>query len=95
MPKTSFAVASADSGTEMSHYKPLNGRSLRDIAKEKIHHNSGGFVNPLGMNREGRFWEVMKWKLFSNNQFKEFFDEEQVIPVSIDWEPVRQHRAVR
>jgi N-acyl-phosphatidylethanolamine-hydrolysing phospholipase D len=92
MPKTPFAVAAADSETETSHYKPLNGRSLRDIAKDKIHHNSGGFVNPLGMNREGRFWEVMKWKLFSNNQFKEFFDEEQIIPVSIDWEPVRQHR---
>ena len=42
MPKTPFAVASADSGTETSHYKPLNGRSLRDIAQEKIHHNSGG-----------------------------------------------------
>jgi L-ascorbate metabolism protein UlaG (beta-lactamase superfamily) len=92
MPKIPFAVASADYGTETAHYKPLNGRSLRDIAKEQLHHNSGGFVNPLGMNREGRLWEVMKWKLFSNNQFKEFFDEERVIPVSIDWEPVRQHQ---
>jgi len=92
MPKTTFAVASADSNTETSHYKLLNGRSLWDIAKEKMHHNSGGFINPLGMNREGRFWEVMKWKLFSNNRFKEFFDEEQVLPVNIDWEPVRQHR---
>ena len=70
MPKTPFATTSAGSGIETSHYKPLNGRSLRDIAQEKLHHNSGGFTNPLGMNREGRFWEVMKWKLFSNNQFK-------------------------
>ena len=65
MPKTPLEIAFADSGTESSHFKPLNGRSLRDIAKEKMHHNSGGFTNPLGMNREGRFWEVMKWKLFS------------------------------
>ena len=36
MPKISFAVASADYGTETSHYKPLNGRSLRDIAKEQL-----------------------------------------------------------
>ena len=92
MPKIPLAGTSADSDTETSHYKLLNGRSLRDIAKEKMHHNSGGFINPLGMNREGRFWEVMKWKLFSNNQFREFFDDEQVIPVNIDWEPVRQHR---
>ena len=92
MPKTLFAANSADSQTADSHYKSLNGRSLRDIAKEKLHHNSGGFTNPLGIDRDGRFWEVMKWKLFSNNQFKEFFDEEQVIPVNIDWEPIRQHR---
>jgi L-ascorbate metabolism protein UlaG (beta-lactamase superfamily) len=92
MPKIPLAAVSADSNTETSHYKLLNGRSLRDIASEKIHHHSGGFINPLGMNREGRFWEVMKWKLFSNNQFKEFFAEEQVLPVNIDWEPVRQHR---
>jgi N-acyl-phosphatidylethanolamine-hydrolysing phospholipase D len=91
-PKTLFATASGDSGITAPHYRPLNGRSLRDIVQEKMHHNSDGFVNPLGMNREGRFWEVMKWKFFHSNQFKEFFDEERVIPVSIDWEPVRQHQ---
>ncbi len=92
MPKTPFAATSAGSGIETSHYKPLNGRSLRDIAQGKLHHSSGVFTNPLGMNREGRFWEVMKWKLFSNNQFKKFFNEEQVIPVNINWERVRQRR---
>jgi L-ascorbate metabolism protein UlaG (beta-lactamase superfamily) len=92
LPKTSWASVSADYDNGSLHYTPLNGRSLRDIAKEKLHHNSGGFVNPLGLGRDGRFWEVMKWKLFSNNQFKGFFDEEQVTPVSIDWEQIRQHR---
>ncbi|UCD81107.1 MAG: MBL fold metallo-hydrolase [Desulfobacterales bacterium] len=48
-------------------------------------------MNPVGLARDGRFWELMKWKLFSENQFKKFFDEEQVIPVSIDWQPIREH----
>ena len=73
------------------HYKPLNGRSLREMARAREHHNSGGFVNPIGLGRDGRLWEVLKWKLFSENKFKKFFADEQVTPVSIDWEPVREH----
>ena len=92
MPKTPFAMTSADYQNGSLHYKPLNGRSLRNMAREKLHHNSGGFVNPLGSDREGRFWELMKWKFFSENRFKVHFNEEQVIPVSIDWEPIQAHR---
>lgn len=91
MPNSSLAAVASDSETEPLHYKPLNGRNLRDIARAKEHHNSGGFVNPIGLGRNGRFWEIMKWKFFSENQFKKFFDEEQVIPVIIDWEPIREH----
>jgi len=91
MPNSSSSAAAADSGPDALHYKPLNGRSLREIARAKEHHNSGGFVNPVGLGRDGRLWEVMKWKLFSNNKFKKFFVDEQVTPVSIDWRPVREH----
>jgi L-ascorbate metabolism protein UlaG (beta-lactamase superfamily) len=91
MPKLSFSAVSPDSGPEPLHYKPLNGRSLREIARAKEHHNSGGFVNPIGLGRDGRLWDVMKWKLFSNNKFKKFFADEQVTPVTIDWGPVREH----
>ena len=48
-------------------------------------------MNPIGLRREGRFWDLMKWKLFSENHFKKFFAGEQVIPVSIDWQPIREH----
>jgi len=92
MPNSSYSAVPPGSETESLHYMPLNGRKLRKLAREKKHHGSEGFINPLGMGHDGRFWEVMKWKLFSNNQFKEFFNEEQVIPVSIDWEPIRQHQ---
>ena len=89
MPKPSSADLAPDPTGDMLHYKPLNGRILREIARAKEHHNSGGFVNPIGLGRDGRFWEVMKWKFFSENPLKKFFDQEQVVPVSIDWEPIR------
>ena len=34
---------------------------------------------------------VLHWKLFSQNQFRSYYDQEQVVPVSIDWEPIRDH----
>ena len=91
MSNSPLAAVAPGSVPESLYYKPLNGRSLRDIARAKEHHHSGGFLNPIGLGRDGRFWEVMKWKLFSENPFKKFFDGEQVIPVSIDWQPIREH----
>ena len=92
MPNLSPSAVAADAGNEPLHYKPLNGRNLRDIALAKEHHNSGGFVNPIGLARDGRFWELMKWKFFSENQFKKYLGDERVTPVSIDWKPIREHR---
>ena len=92
MPNSTFSAVSADDELESLHYKPLNGRSLRDIARAKIHHQPGGFVNPVGLGRDGRFWEVMKWKFFSENKFKKYYREEPVTSVNIDWEPIRAHR---
>jgi hypothetical protein len=59
MSNSSSSAAAADSGPDGLHYKPLNGRSLRQMARAKAHHTSGGFVNPIGLGRTGRFWEVM------------------------------------
>jgi len=94
MPKVALAAVSADSDKAQLHYKPLNGRSLRDVARSREHHGPDRFVNPIGLTREGRFWQVMKWKLFSQNRFKKFFNDERVIPVSVDWGKVRSHRGV-
>ena len=86
--------AIADDGTDTTHYRPLNGRRLRDIARQKRHHGSDGFTNPLGQERHGRFWKVLRWKLFHKNRFKGDFVGERVIPVSIDWDPIRQHHGL-
>ncbi len=93
-PNLSPAVVRPDSDKGRLHYRPLNGRHLRDIARRREHHGAEGFVNPLGPGRQGRFWELLKWKLFSANRFKQFYDSEQVVPVSIDWQPVREHQGV-
>jgi N-acyl-phosphatidylethanolamine-hydrolysing phospholipase D len=94
MPSIASSAVPADSEKDLLHYKPLNGRKLRDIARCREHHGSDGFVNPVGLGRQGRFWQVMKWKLFSHNRFKKFFSDERVTPVSIDWEKVKNHRGL-
>ena len=66
---------------------------MRDIVRRKEHHNHDGFTSPIGLGRDGRFWEVMKWKFFSENHFKKFYHEEQISPVAIDWQPIREHSA--
>ena len=76
------------------HYRPLNGTRLIDIAKRKLHHGKNRFVNPLGLTREGRFMELLKWKLFSMNKFSQHLDDQPVIPVKVDWEKIREHEGV-
>jgi len=86
--------ATVEDKEENAHYSPLNGRSLKDMARQKIHHSPEGFTNPLGPERHGRFWQVMRWKLFHENRFKDDFAGEHVEPVSIDWKPIRRHRGL-
>jgi N-acyl-phosphatidylethanolamine-hydrolysing phospholipase D len=76
------------------HYRPLNGRSLREIALRKEHHGRGRFNNPIGIPRNGRFWKVMSWKLFHRNEFEPFLDDQPVRPVAVDWEPVQRHQGL-
>ena len=74
-------------------YKPLAGRSLREIALAKEHHGSGRFVNPMGIEREGRFWQLLSWKL-SSNRYAEALDRQPEISVTADLEKIAAHRGV-
>ena len=69
--------------------KPLS-LSLREIVLKKIHHRNDRFVNPFSRVDSRNPWQIIRWKLFSENRFKAFYNEESVIPVSIDWEPVKR-----
>lgn len=73
------------------HYRPLNGTLLTDIAKRKLHHGNGRFANPLGLSREGRLAELLRWKFFSSNRFSSHLDDQPVVPVQVDWQAVEAH----
>lgn len=70
------------------HYRPLNGRSLREIARRRAHHGEDRFLNPFGVDRSGRWLNVLSWKLFHRNRFESDLQHQIVAPVSIDWEVV-------
>lgn len=65
--------------------------SLRDLAKRRIHHGSGRFINPFNQRGHKSFLAFLWWKLFKENRFKEMYDRERVIPVHMDWRPVEEH----
>lgn len=77
-----------------SGQKTCQGMTLREIARKKLHHRNGSFINPWGPRESGRFREVLKWKLFSRNEFRHLYQYEQVRPVAMDWAPVREHRGL-
>jgi N-acyl-phosphatidylethanolamine-hydrolysing phospholipase D len=66
------------------HYLPLKGRCLRELARQKRHHGGGRFINPVGPLRNGRFWELLRWK-FSRNPYENYLSGQVVQPVNIDW----------
>ncbi|MCJ7593310.1 MAG: MBL fold metallo-hydrolase [Desulfobacterales bacterium] len=66
--------------------------SLRELAQRKIHHGEGRFLNPFTRAKHGNLGRLLRWKLFSENHFKSLYHEDQVHPVHIDWDPVREHK---
>lgn len=77
-----------------THYRPLNGDNLREMALKKIHHGPDVFINPMGIPRDGRLRQVLSWKLFHKNEYKAYLDTQPLSPVTIDWEPIKAHEGV-
>jgi L-ascorbate metabolism protein UlaG (beta-lactamase superfamily) len=90
----SLAPAVEDAPDRGLHYRPLNGNDLRELARRKIHHGEERFLNPVGLPREGRFWDLMRWKLFSGNKFQKHLDDQPVTPVHMDWEFVSRPKGL-
>ncbi|MDT8272716.1 MAG: MBL fold metallo-hydrolase, partial [Desulfomonilia bacterium] len=82
------SFATAVPGEETGH------QTMRQIAQEKRHHSGKRFVNPFSPGRQGNMLEVLKWKLFAENEFKDSYRDERVKPVSIDWQEVKDHASV-
>jgi L-ascorbate metabolism protein UlaG (beta-lactamase superfamily) len=90
-----FATGAGSDHEGKLHYTPLNGRSLKELAFQKVHHgNNGLYLNPLSIPVKRGFWRVMSWKLFSENRFKPYLDDQKVKPVSMEWSAVEKHRGV-
>ena len=73
------------------HYRPLKSLTLKEIATKKIHHGEDGrYLNPLGeLRHKRRLGRVLYWKLFKENRFKSYLADQRVIPVALDWGPVK------
>jgi L-ascorbate metabolism protein UlaG (beta-lactamase superfamily) len=89
-----WAAAYPETEEGRLHYRPLNGRHLRELARKRIHHGANRFISPVGISREGRLWQVLSWKLFHRNEFRDDFEDEEVVRVAVDWEAVRRHQGL-
>ncbi|MCU0559592.1 MAG: MBL fold metallo-hydrolase [Desulfobacterales bacterium] len=92
-PGVSAALADDAPGSR-PHYRPLDGRNLRDIARFRQHHGDGRFINPFSFDRSGRLLKVLSWKLFHRNRFRDELDHQPITPVSVDWEPLRADKGL-
>jgi len=71
-----------------------NQMTLEKIARQKRHHGPDRFVNFFALARKHGLMEFLKWKVFSENHFKEQYADEPVIPVKIDWKPIIAHKGL-
>lgn len=87
-----LAAASVDHEREAPrlHYRPLNGRRLREIAARGEHHGPGRFLNPLGLERSGRLLQVLSWKIFHRNRFQDELEHQPTTLIDLDWEALRR-----
>ena len=68
-----------------------DGLGLRDVARRKLHHRAGGFVNPFCRSSYRRFGQLLRWKLFSPNRYKHLYPDEIERPVLVDWPALTHH----
>ena len=65
-----------------------NNMTLEQIAQQKRHHGKDRFINPFAPSGKKGFSDFLKWKLFSENHFREQYADEPLNPVKIDWVPI-------
>ena len=82
-----YAMALSENNNTRAQFKHF---SLREIAAKKLHHHNGRYLNPFTLRNHGNLWRVLYWKLFSKNHFKSHYYEEQVVPVQVDWKPLKE-----
>jgi len=79
----------AETGEQGLHYRPLQGRSLVELARSRVHHGKKRFRNPFSNIDRRNLLRVLRWKFFSPNEYHQYYSAEPVRPVEIDWQSVR------
>jgi L-ascorbate metabolism protein UlaG (beta-lactamase superfamily) len=93
-PSSSFLKSASAMEKENTIGAKHQGLSLKEIVLKKIHHNNDRFVNPFCNVSFRNPLQMIKWKLFSENRFKAFYNQERVVSVSIDWEPIMSSKGL-
>lgn len=87
------APAAATTAAEVCGRLP-QGLRLRDVARQKRHHDGGRFTNPFCPDGYRRPLALLRWKLFSKNRYKHLYPNEAERPVDIDWPAVTSHEGL-
>lgn len=93
MPPTLATGSDSHIDTKL-HYRPLNGTDIHDIARRKLHHGKGRFFNPFGLPRDGRWVDLLKWKLFSFNEFSDSLKDQPKLPLTVNWEAINANQGL-
>ena len=89
------ALRSADAREKGSPaHAQHHGLSLREIVQKRLHRGKDRFINPFIDVDFRSPWRLLRWKLFSENRFKTYYDQEKVNPVSVDWDTVKQKKGL-
>jgi L-ascorbate metabolism protein UlaG (beta-lactamase superfamily) len=75
--------------------------SMKEIARRKLHHGDGCFINLFGGPLHGNPWRPSMTRSLKNQDsilynfpYKPYYKDEPVVPVSIDWEIVANRPGV-
>ncbi len=69
-------------------------RTLREIARLRLHHDNGRYLDPFTGNRRRILGRVLYWKLFTRNPYASLYKNEMVVAVRVDWPAVKKSRGL-
>ena len=69
------------------------GKSLDQLVRAKVHHGRNRFLNPFAAIQKD-FGRLLKWKLFTANEFKQYYSEEKTYSVDINFDSLNQYQGL-
>jgi N-acyl-phosphatidylethanolamine-hydrolysing phospholipase D len=95
MPGLTCACAGRSTARDRHLVEETRNLSLKEIARRKLHHGDGCFLNVFGGPVHGNpWWPSMTQtgrspdSILYNYTYKPFYKDERVVPVCVDWDTV-------